>query len=114
MKVMLWLSSLAMCLAAQATEQALVAHGGTWAARDGAVWVEGGPGPKLVATGSDFADGEAGVEVFFDDARPGNAGLIVRVSEATLEQRPRMDMPDAKPLPYPQGFGGLFTGFAGP
>jgi len=60
----------------------LIAHGGGWTVRDKAVWVNGGPGPKLVARGTDFADGEAGVEVYFDGAAGGNAGLIVRVSEA--------------------------------
>ncbi len=82
MKSIAWSLSLVACLAAHGAEQGLIPHGGQWAARDGAVWVEGGPGPTLVAPGSDFADGEAGVEVFFDDARAGNAGLILRVSEA--------------------------------
>ncbi len=73
-----------MCLTARAglAQKNLVAHGGRWTVRDGAVWVDGGRGPKLVATGTDFADGQAGVEVYFDSARGGNAGLIVRVSEA--------------------------------
>ena len=86
--------TLAGCLAAWAAAglhggegpgaRAWVAHGGRWTVRDGAAWVDGGPGPKLVAPGTDFADGEAGVEVFFEDARSGNAGLIVRVSEAGI------------------------------
>ena len=57
-------------------------HGGQWVVRDGAVWVDGGPGPKLVAGKPRFADGEAGVEVFFADGAAGNAGLVLRVGEA--------------------------------
>jgi len=82
MRRMAWLLSLAACLAAHGAGRGLIPHGGQWAVRDGGMWVDGGPGPKLVAPGTDFAEGEAGVEVFFGDARPGNAGLIVRVSEA--------------------------------
>ncbi|HUU93693.1 MAG TPA: family 16 glycoside hydrolase, partial [Phycisphaerae bacterium] len=67
---------------APAARTNLIAHGGGWTVRDKAVWASGGPGPKLVARGTDFADGEAGVEVYFDGAEEGNAGLIVRVSEA--------------------------------
>lgn len=31
-----------------------------------------------------------------------------------LYEKPRVDMPGAKPLPYPQNYAGPFTGFAGP
>ncbi|MDP6636015.1 MAG: DUF1080 domain-containing protein [Phycisphaerae bacterium] len=65
-----------------AEKKTLIAHGGTWTVRDKAVWSDGGPGPKLVATGTDFADGQAGVEVYFDDKQGGNAALIVHVSQA--------------------------------
>jgi len=58
-------------------------HGGRWTVRDGVLHVDGGPGPKLLADAARFADGEAGVEVFFADRRGGNAGLIVRVREAS-------------------------------
>ncbi|KPK43685.1 MAG: hypothetical protein AMK72_13005 [Planctomycetes bacterium SM23_25] len=68
--------------AAPAPRTNLIAHGGDWTVRDKAVWVNGGPGPKLIARGTDFADGQAGVEVYFDGAAEGNAGLIVRASEA--------------------------------
>ena len=67
---------------APAARTNLIAHGGGWTVRDKAVWASGGPGPKLVARGTDFADGQAGVEVYFEGAAEGNAGLIVRVSEA--------------------------------
>jgi len=77
---------LALCLFGRAglAQQDLQAHGGRWTVRDGAVWVDGGRGPKLVAAGTDFADGQAGVEVYFDSARGGNAGLIVRTSQAGI------------------------------
>jgi len=67
-----------------AAKKTLIAHGGTWTVRDGAVWSDGGPGPKLVARGTDFADGQAGVEVYFDDRKSGNAGLILHVSDARV------------------------------
>ena len=69
-------------LARGAAKEVLVAHGGKWIVRDKAVWTDGGSGPKLVATGTNFADGQAGVEVYFDSAARGNAGLIVHVSQA--------------------------------
>ena len=59
-----------------------VAHGGQWGVRDGVLTAGGEAGPKLVASGAEFADGQAGVEVFFADRAAGNAGLIVRVSDA--------------------------------
>ncbi|MDP7286869.1 MAG: DUF1080 domain-containing protein [Phycisphaerae bacterium] len=65
-----------------AAKKTLIAHGGAWTVRDKAVWSDGGPGPKLVATGTDFADGQAGVEVYFDDKQGGNAALMVHVSQA--------------------------------
>jgi len=59
-----------------------VVHGGDWTVRDGVLGVAGGAGPKLVAADGGFADGGAGVEVFFADRRAGNAGLILHVREA--------------------------------
>ena len=38
----------------------------------------------------------------------------IRQGKEQLETTPRIDMPNAKPLPYPQGFGRLFSGYAGP
>jgi hypothetical protein len=73
---------LGVCVSAPGAKKTLIAHGGVWTVRDKAIWSDGGSGPKLVAAGTDFADGTAGVEVYFDDAKGGNAGLIVRVSQA--------------------------------
>jgi hypothetical protein len=71
-----------VCGPVRGAEKTLIAHGGSWTVRDKAVWTDGMGGPKLVATGTDFADGQAGVEVYFDNAATGNAGLIVHVSQA--------------------------------
>jgi mono/diheme cytochrome c family protein len=80
-----------MCLAAVAWAgeaqppspvKGFTAHGGQWEVRDGVVHAGGGAGPKLVGEGTEFADGAAGVEMFLKDAAAGNAGLVVRVSEA--------------------------------
>jgi alpha-L-arabinofuranosidase len=55
------------------------AYGGRWSVEAGELRSSGGDGPKLVSDHPAFADGEAGVEVFFPDRRAGNAGLIVKV-----------------------------------
>ena len=56
--------------------------GGNWTATRAAVQVTGGDGPKIVSTGPAFGDGVASVDVFFDGADGGNAGLIVHVTQA--------------------------------
>jgi hypothetical protein len=56
--VLLLLCLLAVCLAPTVSnggEDALAAHGGRWTVREGALWVDGGPGPKLVAEGTAVA-----------------------------------------------------------
>jgi hypothetical protein len=55
------------------------AHDGRWTLAGGELRGGAGDGPKLVSDQPAFADGEAGVEVFFPDRTAGNAGLIVRV-----------------------------------
>jgi len=55
---------------------------GVWeVGEDGVLLAEGGPGPKLLHSQGEWADGAAGLEVCFDDAAAGNAGLILRVRE---------------------------------
>jgi hypothetical protein len=56
-------------------------YGGRWRIDGGVLHAPAGPGPKLVAEGISLARGEVGVEVFFPDASPGNAGLIVKLSD---------------------------------
>ena len=65
-----------------AAPNGFTAFEGAWAVNNGVLDGAAGDGPKLVAEMAPFADGEAGVEVFFPDARPGNAGLIMRVANA--------------------------------
>ncbi|MBT3199989.1 MAG: hypothetical protein HN350_08725 [Phycisphaerales bacterium] len=38
----------------------------------------------------------------------------IRAGKKALDDKPRIDMPGAKPVDYPTDFGGLYTGFAGP
>jgi len=38
----------------------------------------------------------------------------IREGKKALEDNPRVDMPGAKPIPYPVDYGGLYSGFAGP
>ncbi|KPK48097.1 MAG: hypothetical protein AMK72_07560 [Planctomycetes bacterium SM23_25] len=38
----------------------------------------------------------------------------IQAGKNELDARPRVDMPGAKPVPYPVDYGGLYTGFAGP
>ena len=59
-----------------------VAHGGAWAVDGDVARVAAGDGPKLLAEAAPVLDGEVAVQVRFDDARPGLAGLIVRVDGA--------------------------------
>lgn len=56
-------------------------YGGSWVVRNGALNVAPGPGPKLIADIPELSVGEVGVELFFEDDSPGNAGLIVKVRE---------------------------------
>ena len=57
-------------------------YGGRWVANDGEVWAEGGDGPKLIGDEPAFATGEVGVEMLLPERKGGNAGLVVKVSEA--------------------------------
>ena len=56
------------------------AFGGSWKVTDGELQGSAGDGPKLISEQPPFGNGEASVEVFFADRKPGNAGLIVRVA----------------------------------
>jgi alpha-L-arabinofuranosidase len=57
-------------------------YGGRWVAKEGAVWAEGGDGPKLISDDPAFATGEVGVEMLLPERKGGNAGLIVKVGDA--------------------------------
>ena len=53
----------------------------------------------------------------FDDRADADYRAIlsaIRQGKRALYAKPRMDMPHARPLPYPTDFTGPFTGFAGP
>ncbi|HEY5910446.1 MAG TPA: beta-L-arabinofuranosidase domain-containing protein [Verrucomicrobiae bacterium] len=58
------------------------AYGGRWVPKESELDAAAGDGPKLLCDAPAFADGEASVEVWFPDQRGGNAGLIVKVSQA--------------------------------
>lgn len=55
---------------------------GRWTPEPGGVRVVGGEGSKIVADSPAFAEGEASVEFKFNDDGSGNAGMIVKVSDA--------------------------------
>lgn len=58
------------------------AYGGRWSPNaDGTLESSGGDGPKLVSHGPALEEGQAQVELMFDRADEGNAGLIVKVSQ---------------------------------
>lgn len=59
-----------------------VGYGGRWMPKDRVVYAEGEEGPKLICRQSYLTDGEAEVELMFAENKPGNAGLIVKVSDA--------------------------------
>jgi hypothetical protein len=58
------------------------AYGGRWAPKDGGLEAAAGDGPKLLCDAPGFTEGEASVEVCFPEQKGGNAGLIVKVSQA--------------------------------
>jgi hypothetical protein len=64
--------------------QGFTAFGGRWLLKDGVVQAAAGDGPKLVSNIAPFAEGEAGVDVWFSEHKGGNAGLIVKVSKPGL------------------------------
>lgn len=64
-----------------AVPNGFTAYGGEWRAKDGELRAAGGDGPKLISNHPPLGTGEVSVQVKFRDARPGNAGLIVKVNE---------------------------------
>lgn len=54
---------------------------GSWRVANGELNAGEGSGPKLVSDLPGFGDGKVGVDVFFADRKPGNAGLIIRVEK---------------------------------
>jgi len=62
---------------------------------------DGGRGIKPTFTGLDDPDYQAILAAINKGAK-------------SLKDKPRIDMPDAKPVPFPTDFGKLHTGFAGP
>jgi hypothetical protein len=62
--------------------EGFMASEGAWEVEpDGTLSADAGPGPKLVQSRGEWADGSAGVEVYFSEFASGNAGLILRVRE---------------------------------
>jgi len=57
------------------------AYGGSWTVGAGELRGGAGDGPKLTSAQPVVADGEVAVEIHFADRAPGNAGLIVRVTD---------------------------------
>ena len=66
---------------ATAPVEGFTAFGGTWTAKEGELWVDPGPGPKLVCHASPFDIGEVGVEIRLPDNSDGYAGMVLRVRE---------------------------------
>jgi len=68
----------------------------------------------LAKSAGGLAEDEAAL---FDDKSDPNyqaALAAIRAGKQALDDKPRVDMPGAKPVPYPVDYGGLYTGFAGP
>lgn len=61
--------------------EGFTAYGGRWSPEGDALLADAGDGPKLVCSEPVLTVGEASVDVRFDEAKGGNAGLIVKVSE---------------------------------
>ena len=54
---------------------------GAWRLADAEILAPAGTGPKLVSHLPPFDDGQVGVDLYFADRAPGNAGLIVRLDK---------------------------------
>jgi len=54
--------------------------------------------------------------LFKDRSDPDYKAVLKAIQQGSSElyEKPRMDMPGARPLPYPRDFATLFTGFSGP
>jgi len=54
--------------------------------------------------------------VFKSKDTPAYRQMLAAIEEASaaLKAKPRVDMPGAKPIPFPTDYGGLYQGFAGP
>ncbi|WP_428305715.1 family 16 glycoside hydrolase [Lacipirellula sp.] len=61
--------------------EGMAAYGGDWKVAGEILQSPAGEGNKIVAEDAAFADGEASVDVWFDDNAAGNAGLIIRTSQ---------------------------------
>lgn len=61
--------------------EGLVAYGVDWKVAEGVLESSAGEGNKIVAEAVAVRNGEASVDVRFDDAAAGNAGRIVRTSK---------------------------------
>jgi hypothetical protein len=66
---------------AQSPVKGFRAYDGRWLIEDDELRAGDGAGPRLVSDQPAFAEGEAGVEVYFADRKAGNAGLIVKVGK---------------------------------
>jgi alpha-L-arabinofuranosidase len=64
--------------------EGFTSYGGRWVPNGGVLLAEGGDGPKLISTEPAFATGEVGVELLLPQRKGGNAGFIVKVSEAGI------------------------------
>ncbi len=70
------------CPASEGPVAGFIAYGGEWNVTDGVLSAGAGAGPKLVLDDRAFSEGEVGVELLLPDRSGGNAGLIVKVSDA--------------------------------
>lgn len=60
--------------------QNFTAYGGRWSLAHGILEAAPGDGPKLVREGLSFSEGEVSVELYFPEKKPGNAGLLLNVT----------------------------------
>ncbi len=69
---------------------------------------------RLAKSAGGAADDKAAV--FTSTSDPKYAAILraIRAGKKALDADPRVDMPGARPKPYPVDFGKLFTGFSGP
>jgi len=59
-------------------------YGGSWIVKEGELFAGPGDGPKLVSDRPPLKSGDVSVNMMFPDAKPGLAGLILRVSNPAV------------------------------
>ncbi len=79
-----WSSACALAESGDVLVKGFQSYGGSWHVEGGILFCGADAGAKLIFDSPPIGDGEVGVEVMLPGRRGGNAGLIVRTSDADV------------------------------